>query len=112
MTLTDTLGYRSVKDSLFSKVDVSKLLEYEIEGAPGKIELKTDYVFDKQNRIPVFRARADKSDLLWDQPARLTERELENMAIEAVSGKYIKVGDLDEITTSGNWPRQYAPQSE
>jgi hypothetical protein len=109
ITITDTLGYRSVKDSLFSKIDVKELLNYGIEGVPGSIELKTDYVFDKENRIPVFRARADKKDILFDQPERLLERELEIKEIEAVKGRYIQVGSLDEITTSGNWPRQYAP---
>ncbi|MGB5981151.1 MAG: hypothetical protein WBG46_03305 [Nonlabens sp.] len=112
ITLTDTLGFRSVKDSLFKNVDVSKLLEYGIEGAPGQIELKTDYKFDKENRIPVFRARADKKDLLWDQPERLLARELEAAEIESVQGEYIRVGSLDEISTSGNWPRQYAPGKE
>jgi hypothetical protein len=109
ITLIDTLGYRAVKDSLFKKINVRDLLNYDIEGAPGKIELKTDYVFDKENRIPVFRARADKKEVLFDQPERLLERELEIREIEAVKGRYINVGSLEEITTSGNWPRQYAP---
>jgi xanthosine utilization system XapX-like protein len=109
ITLTDTLGYRSVKDSLFKEINVRDLLKYDIEGAPGSIELKTDVVFDKENRIPVFRARADKKDILFDQPERLLERELEIKEIEAVQGSHIQVGSLDEITTSGNWPRQYAP---
>jgi hypothetical protein len=109
ITITDTLGYKSVKDSLFKNTDVKNLLDYEMEGVPGKIELKTDYVFDKENRIPVFMARADKKDLLYDQPARLVERELEIKDIEAVKGRYINVGNLEEISTSGNWPRQYAP---
>ena len=112
ITLTDTLGFKSVKDSLFKNIDISKLLEYNIEGAPGQIELETDYTFDKQNRIPLFRARADKREVLFDQPERLLERELEVNEIESVQGEYIRVGSLDEISTSGNWPRQYAPGAE
>ena len=109
ITLTDTLGFKSVKDSLFKEIEIRNLLKYDIKDAPGQIELETDYVFDKENRIPVFRARADKKDILFDQPERLLERELEVIAIEAVPGRYIRVGSLDEISTSGNWPRQYAP---
>ena len=109
ITITDTLGFTSVKNSLFSKVDVSQLLKYNtIEGAPGAIELKTDVVIDKENRVPVFKATAMKKDILFDQPERLVKDELEVKSVEAIDGPTIFVGSLDEITTSGNWPRQYA----
>jgi hypothetical protein len=108
ITLTDTLGFTSVKDSLFSKVDVSQLLKYTIKGAPGSIELKTGVVIDKENRIPVFLAVAQKKDILFDQPERLVKEELEMKSVEGIDGPTLFVGSLEEITTSGNWPRQYA----
>ncbi|WP_240642459.1 hypothetical protein [Nonlabens xiamenensis] len=108
ITLIDTLGFRSVKDSLFTDVKIAQLLEYPFEGAPGSIELKTDVYIDKDNRIPIFRARAMKKDILWDQPERLLKDELEIRSVEAIDGDAIVVGSLDEVTTSGNWPRQYA----
>ncbi len=112
ITITDTLGFTPVKDSLkLQNVDIKGLLEYDFKDAPSgkKISLETDYVFDKENRIPVFRARAEKKDILHDQPKKLLARELEQTEIEAVQGEYIEVGSLEEITTSGNWPRQLAP---
>jgi hypothetical protein len=112
ITIVDTLGFTPVRDSLkFQNVDVSKLLEYDFENAPqGKqISLETSDVVDKENRIPVFRAVAEKEDILHDQPKKLVAQELEQTDIEAVRGPVIQVGSLDEITTSGNWPRQLAP---
>jgi xanthosine utilization system XapX-like protein len=108
ITLIDTLGFQPVKDS-FKNVDISSLLKYNsIEGAPGAIEMKTDVVIDKENRVPVFRLVAQKKDILFDQPERLVKDELEAKSVESIDGPTIFVGSLDEITTSGNWPRQYA----
>ncbi len=108
ITIVDTLGFRSVKDSLFNNVDIKSLLNYPVEGAPGKISLEVDTVVDGENLISVFQARASKEDILFDQPERLVQQELEVKAVEAIDGPYIQVGSLDEVTTSGNWPRQYA----
>ncbi|WP_235783993.1 hypothetical protein [Nonlabens tegetincola] len=108
VTIIDTLGFKSVKDSLFKNTDVAKLLDYGIENAPGKIKLETGLVPDKDQMIPVFKATADKKEILFDQPEKLVKAELEVKAVEAVNGSTIYVGSLDEITTSGNWPRKYA----
>ncbi|MGB3591311.1 MAG: hypothetical protein WBA16_06440 [Nonlabens sp.] len=112
ITIVDTLGFTPVKDSLFKEVDIKSLLTYKFKDAKGKIDLATDVVIDKENRIPVFRARADKRDILHDQPEKLVVKELEVTEIEAVKGEFIEVGSLDEITTSGNWPRQFAPDDK
>jgi len=108
ITLIDTLGFKSVKDSLFNDVDVRRLLDYPIEGAPGKITLDVGTIVDGEKVISVFEAIASKKDILYDQPERLLKAELEVKAVEAIDGAFIKVGSLDEVTTSGNWPRQYA----
>jgi Ca2+/Na+ antiporter len=111
ITLIDTLGFQPVKDS-FKNVDISKLLNYTFEGAPGSIELKTGVIIDKENRVPVFRLVVDKKDILFDQPERLVKEELEMKSVEGIDGPTIFVGSLEEITTSGNWPRQYAPNEK
>lgn len=108
ITIVDTLGFRSVKDSLFKNVDVRSLLQYKIEGAPGKITLETGTVQDGDKQLQVFEARASKKEILFDQPERLLNRELEIKAVEAIDGAYIIVGSLNEVSTSGNWPRQYS----
>jgi len=107
ITITDTLGFESVK-SKFEGIDVAKLLDYPFEGAPGKIKLETDFVQDDDLTISVFRAMASKKDILWDQSEKLLEPELKIKAVEAIDGEDIIVGSLDEVSTSGNWPRQYA----
>jgi Ca2+/Na+ antiporter len=107
ITITDTIGFQPVKE-LFKNVDVSQLLKYTIEGAPGSIELKTNVVIDKENRVPVFSAVAQKKDILFDQPERLAKDELKAKSVESIDGPTIYVGSLVEITTSGNWPSKYA----
>ncbi len=108
ITTIDTLGFKSVKDSLFADVDVRNLLNYNIAGAPGKITLEKGTVADGENYLQVFQAKALKKDILFDQPERLLQRELEIKAVEAIDGDAIIVGSLEEVSTSGNWPRQYA----
>ena len=112
ITLTDTLGFKSVKDSLFKDINVKNLLQYNIEGVPGKITLAVDEFVDGDNILSVFEATASKKDILYDQPERLVQAELEVKAVEAINGPTIKVGSLEEVTTSGNWPRQYAPSRD
>ncbi|WP_194850595.1 hypothetical protein [Nonlabens antarcticus] len=108
ITMVDTLGFKSVKDSLFQNVDVRNLLSYDIPGAPGKITLETGTVADGDNQLQVFVAKASKKEILFDQPERLVQRELEIKQVEAIDGAEIIVGSLEEVSTSGNWPRQYA----
>jgi len=108
VTLIDTLGFKSVKDSLFSNVDIRSLLDYRNKNIPGKISLETGTVRDGDNQLGVFEAKASKKDILFDQPERLVQRELELKAVEGINGPSIIVGSLDEVSTSGNWPRQYA----
>jgi hypothetical protein len=112
ITIVDTLGFRSVKDSLFANTDVRSLLNYPIEGAPGKIVLEKGAISDDELVISVFQATASKKDILWDQPEKLVEQELNIRAVEAVDGPHIIVGSLSEVSTSGNWPRQYAIDEE
>lgn len=119
IVVIDTLGFKPVKDSLFTNVDVSKLLEYnftDTDGnaidAPGQITLETGIYFDNDNPISIFKAVSQKSDILFDQPTKLVDQELNTQAVEGISGPEIIVGSLEEVTTSGNWPRQYAPNNE
>lgn len=83
-------------------------MKYPIAGAPGKITLEVGTVPDGDKQLQVFEAKASKKDILFDQPERLVQRELEIKAVEAIDGAEIIVGSLIEVSTSGNWPRQYA----
>lgn len=106
--IIDTLGFVSVRDSLFKKDTRYKNL-MEIPGAPNgeKIEMKAGIVEKSGYKAPVFEAKVAKNILLSDQPKDLVSRENAQLSVEEVNGPEIKVGSLTEVSTSGNWPPIY-----
>lgn len=106
--IIDTLGFVSVRDSLFKKDTRYKSL-MEIPGAPNgeKIEMKAGIVEKSGYKAPVFEAKVAKNILLSDQPKDLVSRENAQLSVEEVNGPEIKVGSLTEVSTSGNWPPIY-----
>jgi hypothetical protein len=106
--IIDTLGFVSVRDSLFKKDTRFKNL-MEIPGAPNgeKITMDAGFIEKSGYRAPVFEAKVAKSILLSDQPKDLVSRENSQMSVEEVNGINITVGSMDEVSTSGNWPPVY-----
>lgn len=106
--IIDTLGFVSVKDSLFKKDTRYKNL-MDVPTAPNgeKFEMKADFVEKSGYRAPVFEVKVDKNVILYDQPKDLLARENSAMSVEEVNGPSIKVGSLNEVSTSGNWPPIY-----
>ncbi len=106
--IIDTLGFVSVRDSLFKKDTRWKSL-MEIPGAPNgeKITMDAGFIEKSGYRAPVFEAKVAKSILLSDQPDDLVSRENAQMSVEEVNGAFIQVGSMDEVSTSGNWPPIY-----
>jgi len=105
ITVIDTLGYVSVKDSLFKKSDRYKTM-MNVDGA--KIEMKSGLLGEEgTNKIPVFEAKLLKSIILADQNKDLLAQENETISVDGVNGDAIRVGSLNEINTSGNWPKTY-----
>ena len=106
--IIDTLGFVSVRDSLFKKDTRWKSL-MEIPGAPNgeKITMNAGFIEKSGYRAPAFEAKVAKSILLSDQPKDLVSRENAQMSVEEVNGVYIQVGSMDEVSTSGNWPPIY-----
>lgn len=106
--IIDTLGFVSVRDSLFKKDTRFKNL-MEIPGAPNgeKITMDAGFIEKSGYRAPVFVAKVAKSILLSDQPKDLVSRENAQMSVEEVNGTDIQVGSMDEVSTSGNWPPIY-----
>ncbi len=106
----DTLGYVPVKDSLFKNdTRYKEMMWVPIPGREKqvKFELRKGYVDKGDVKLPVFEARVHKKEILYDQPKDLVEQELNIISTEEVNGPYIKVGSLEEVTTSGNWPKLY-----
>ncbi len=106
--IIDTLGFVSVKDSLFKK-DTRYKTMMNVPGAKNgeKFEMKSAVIEKSGFRASVFEAKVKKDVLLGDQPQDLVARENAQISVEEVNGDVIKVGSLDEVSTSGNWPPIY-----
>ncbi len=108
--IIDTLGFASVKDSLFKNDNRYKeMMWVPIPGRDNqvKFELAHGYLKRSNVKIPVFMARVDKAEVLYDQPKDLVAQEKNIKSTKEINGPYIQVGSLDEVTDSGNWPKLY-----
>jgi hypothetical protein len=111
--IIDTLGFVSVKDSLFKKDSRYKTLMDVPTAANGeKFVMKSAFVEKSGYRAPVFEVKVDKNVILYDQPKDLMARENSALSVEEVNGPSIRVGSLDEVSTSGNWPPIYDKKND
>lgn len=105
--IIDTLGTRSIRDSIFGKDDRYKTM-MNVPGVPGKtFEMKADIIDKGGYKAPVFEAKVAKTDILSDQPGDLLRQENAQVSVEEVNGSHITVGSLSQVSTSGNWPPVY-----
>lgn len=108
ITLIDTLGYASVKDSLFKNSDRYKtMMNIPVKGVNAKFDLDAGTVDKNGTQIPVFEAKVAKSVILSDQDKDLVNQENEMVSVDNVNGPFIGVGSMEEVKTSGNWPLKY-----
>jgi len=108
--LIDTLGFASVKDSLFKGDNRYKeMMWVPIPGREKQVqfELKHGYLKRSNVKIPVFMARVDKAEILYDQDKDLVAQEKNIRSTKEINGPYIQVGSLEEVNDSGNWPKLY-----
>jgi hypothetical protein len=109
--IVDTLGYASIKDSLFKKSDrYKKMMIVPIDGVDAKFEMNAGFIEKNNNKIPVFEAKVAKNKILADQDKDLLMQENQVVSVDGVNGKYIKVGSMEEVNTTGNWPKIYGDQ--
>lgn len=109
IVIIDTLGYVSVKDSLFGADTRYKTMMNLPEGTgePGaKFQLKSGML----ENIPVFEASVQKSVILYDQDKNLVKKEEQVVSVDGVNGPTLKVGSMDEVNTNGNWPKNYSKE--
>lgn len=111
--IIDTLGFTPVKDSLFKGTERYKMMmKIPIEGVDGNFELKAGKL-EKNNAVySVFEARVAKDVILADQNKDLLDQEKQVVSVDGVNGPYIKVGAMDDVNTSGNWPKLYDSAKE
>ena len=108
--IVDTLGFVSVKDSLFGldnryqtmmKVPFSKKDD-------TKFELKAGFLNQNGIDIPVFEALVKKRVILYDQSTNLVLKENQVQSVDGVNGPSLKIGSMNEVNTNGNWPKNYS----
>ncbi len=110
----DTLGFASVKDSLFGDSERYKNMMFiPVKGQEDKrFSLKTDILDNNGYRLPVFEVKVSKDIILHDQDKYLVALEEEVTSVDGVNGPEITLGSLTEVNTSGNWPTTYDSAEE
>lgn len=107
VVLTDTLGTRSVRDSLFgADTRYKEMMNVPVGEKGAKFQLKAGKLDD----IAVFEARVDKSVILHDQNDNLVDKEKQVVSVDGVNGPALTVGSMDEVSTKGNWPKNFSKE--
>jgi hypothetical protein len=112
--VVDTLGFASVKDSLFG--DSNRYKQMMFVPTKGKedqrFSLSTDVLDNNGYRLPVFEVKVSKDIVLHDQDKYLVSEEKKMVSVDGVNGPDITLGSLTEVSTSGNWPTTYDTPKE
>ena len=107
-TLIDTLGFASVKDSLFKGSDRYKTMStVPVEGINAEFEMQSGTIEKNDLKLAVFEAKVAKNVILADLDKDLLIQENQVVSVDGVNGSHIKVGSMNEVNTNGNWPKNY-----
>ena len=112
--VTDTLGFVSVKDSLFKDNDSYKRMAYlPINGLEDStFQIKAEIINKNGYKVPVFEVKISKNVLLYDQNEDLVKQENETVSVDGVNGPEIILGSLNKVSTNGNWPTIFDAKRE
>ena len=107
--LIDTLGTRSVKDSLFG-IDMryETMMNIPVGKEGAQFELKSGVLEQNGLNIPVFEVKALKSIILYGEDQNLIAKENQVLSVDGVNGNALIVGSLEEVNTNGNWPKNFS----
>ncbi len=106
--VVDTLGYVSVKDSLFSENNSYKNMAFiPVDGIDEKFKLKADIIDKNGYNVPVFEVRVSKDLILFDQARDFVMQEKQTVSVDGVNGPDIVLGSLSDVSTNGNWPTTF-----
>ncbi|MCL5128060.1 MULTISPECIES: hypothetical protein [unclassified Algibacter] len=106
--IIDTLGTVPVKDSLFKNSDrYKKMMNVPVGKEGTKFDLKAGFINQNDINIPVFETKVKKDVILFDQNPDLVAQENQVIAVDGVNGDALKVGSMNEVNTTGNWPKTY-----
>ena len=106
--ILDTLGYASVKDSIYHGTERYKtMMNLPIEGIEGKIDLDAG-MYDKSGVMySVFEAKVSKEVVLDGLDKDLINQEKQQNSVDGVRGAFISVGAMDDVDTGGNWSKLF-----
>ena len=108
--IVDTLGFVSVKDSLFgldNRYQTMMNVPFSKKD-DTKFELKAGFLNQNGIDIPVFEALVKKRVILYDQSTNLVLKENQVQSVDGVNGPSLKIGSMTEVNTNGNWPKNYS----
>ena len=106
--VVDTLGFVSVKDSLFKNDNRYKdLALVPIDGIDEKFSIKADIIDKNGYNVPVFEIKVSKDVILFDQNKDLLMQEKETVSVDGVNGPALVLGSLEDVSTNGNWPTTF-----
>ena len=103
--IVDTLGFVSVKDSLFGNNESYKMMaKVPIDGTDSEFSIKADIIDKNGYQVPVFEVKVRKDIVLFDQNKDLLDQENKVISVDGVNGPEIILGSMSDVSTSGNWP--------
>ena len=103
--IVDTLGFVSVKDSLFGNNESYKMMaKVPIAGTDSEFSIKADIIDKNGYQVPVFEVKVKKDIVLFDQNKDLLDQENKVISVDGVNGPEIILGSMTDVSTSGNWP--------
>ncbi|MCY4562547.1 MAG: hypothetical protein OXC03_09710 [Flavobacteriaceae bacterium] len=111
--IIDTLGFVSVKDSLFGNdLRFLEMAAIPIKDVDETFDLKAKIIDKNGFKVPVFEVKVPKKIILHDQNERLLKQEEELVSVDGVNGPDIVLGSLTDVSTNGNWPTIFDAQRE
>ncbi len=103
--IIDTLRFASVKDSLYNGDRYKTMMN--VPDTDAKFEMDAGKIEKNGTFYSVFEAKVSKDVVLEGLNKDLIQQEKLTQSVDGVNGAYIQVGSMDEVNTSGNWPKLY-----
>jgi len=103
--VTDTVGYSDVR-AAFAGRDYKNIMK--VPGTDANFVMKLGEVQKTHGYMaPVYEVRVNKDVVLHGMDADLLRQEKEVIENDQIKGDHVRVGSLNEVSDSGNWPPSY-----
>ncbi|WP_338410461.1 hypothetical protein [uncultured Flavobacterium sp.] len=108
VVITKSLGFTSVKDSLFKNSDRYKKLNFvKINDFDVPVSMVASYILVKNKSFATLKVEIDKNLVLKGMDEDLLEQEKKKKSIDEINGDKIILGSLEDVSLTGNWPKKY-----